>query len=61
MLGSSSAPLHWRVQRAYMLVPAQDLVGQQLRTYVEFPPRQKPGSFSVDQAMEKLMNQKSNN
>ena len=27
------------------------------RRFQEFPPRQKPGSFSVDQAMEKLMNQ----
>jgi arylsulfatase A-like enzyme len=44
----------WRVQRAYILVPAQDIVGQHLRTYVEFPPRQKPSSFSLDQVMAKL-------
>jgi hypothetical protein len=43
------------------LVPAQAIVGQHLSTFQEFPPRQKPGSFSVDQAMEKLMNQKTNN
>ena len=45
---------HWRVQRAFLLGPAQDLVGQQLRTYVEFPPRQKPGSFNLDEVMKKL-------
>ena len=51
----------WFVEHAFVLVPAQAIVGQHLATFQEFPPRQKPGSFSVDQAMEKLMKQKSNN
>jgi hypothetical protein len=29
-------------------------VGQHLQTYAAFPPRQKPGSFSLDQVMAKL-------
>jgi hypothetical protein len=37
-----------------MLVPAQAIVGEFLTTFKEFPPRQKPASFSVDQVMEKL-------
>ena len=37
------------------------IVGEHLRTFQEFPPRQKPGSFSVDQAMEKLTEQKGDN
>jgi arylsulfatase len=45
----------------FVLVPAQTIVAQHLQTFQEFPPRQKPGSFSIDQAMEKLMNQKSSN
>jgi arylsulfatase len=32
-----------------------------MATFQEFPPRQKPGSFSVDQALEKMMNQKGSN
>jgi len=36
-------------------------VGQFLATFQEFPPRQKPGSFSVDQVMEKLTNQQGSN
>src|SRR6478752_3018747 len=51
----------WFVEHAFVLVPAQAIVGQHLATFREFPPRQKPGSFSVDQAMEMLMQQKSNN
>jgi arylsulfatase len=44
----------WRVERAFVLVPAQDIVAQHLQTYVAFPPRQKPGSFSLDQVLAKL-------
>jgi arylsulfatase len=44
----------WRVEHAFALVPAQAYVAQHLETYKEFPPRQKPGSFSLDQVLEKL-------
>jgi arylsulfatase len=44
----------WRVEHAFVLVPAQDLVAQHLKSYAEFPPRQKPGSFSLDQVLAKL-------
>ena len=44
----------WMVDRAFLLVPAQGIVAQYLKTFEEFPPRQKPASFSIDQAMEKL-------
>jgi arylsulfatase len=43
----------WLIDRAYLLVPAQALVGEFLKTFEEFPPRQKPASFSIDQALEK--------
>jgi arylsulfatase A-like enzyme len=44
----------WLIDRAYLLVPAQAFVAAHLQTYVEFPPRQKPGSFSLDQVLQKL-------
>src|SRR5215204_923324 len=44
----------WRVEHAFALVPAQAFVSQHLQTYLEYPPRQKPGSFSLDQALAKL-------
>ena len=46
----------WRAERAFLLVPAQQYVGQFLATFKEFPPSQKPGSFSLDRAMESLQN-----
>jgi arylsulfatase len=44
----------WRVDRVFMLVPAAALVSQYMQTLVEFPPRQRPDSFTVGNVMEKL-------
>ena len=44
----------WRVDRAFALVPAAAYVGQWLQSFKEFPPRQKPARFSINQVMEKL-------
>jgi len=44
----------WRVEHAFLLVPAQQYVGQFLSTFKEFPPRQKAGSFSLDQVLQSL-------
>ena len=46
---------HWMIDRAFLFVPAQAIVGQFLMSFREFPPRQRPASFSVDQAMEALL------
>ncbi|TLD43611.1 MAG: Arylsulfatase [Candidatus Jettenia ecosi] len=44
----------WRIERLFLLLPAQAFVGQYLQTFKEFPPRQKPGSFNLDRVLEKL-------
>ncbi len=44
----------WRIERLYALVPAQVFVGNFISTFQEFPPRQKPGSFSLDRVLETL-------
>jgi arylsulfatase A-like enzyme len=49
----------WRIDRAYLLVPAQAFVVHWLQSFKEFPPRQKPASFGIDQVMDKLMQQPS--
>ena len=43
----------WMVDRAFLLVPAQAIVGEFLKTFKDFPPRQRPASFSIDEALEK--------
>ena len=42
------------VERVFLLVPAQAFVAEHLQTYLAFPPRQKPGSFSLHQVLAKL-------
>ncbi len=42
------------LDHAFLLFPAQAYVAQMLQTFAEFPPRQKPASFSLDQVMAKL-------
>jgi arylsulfatase A-like enzyme len=44
----------WRVEHAFALVPAQAYVAQHLQTYVAYPPRQRPGTFALDQVLAKL-------
>lgn len=45
----------WWYRRAFTLVPIQAIVGQTLASFKEFPPRQKPGSFTVSDAMDALL------
>ena len=44
----------WMAHRAFLLVPAQAIVAQWLATFKEFPIRQKPASFNLDEVMQKL-------
>jgi len=45
---------HWRLDRIFLLVPAQAYVAQWLQSFRDFPPRQKPASFNLDQVMQQL-------
>ena len=51
---TSNTYYDWALTRAYILVPAQAYVGKFLKTFEQFPPRQKPASFSVGGQMEEL-------
>jgi arylsulfatase len=44
----------WAAERMYVFVPAQAVVAKFLATFKEYPPRQKPGSFSVGDALQSL-------
>ncbi len=38
------------------MAPAQAIVAKEIQTFKDFPPRQKPGGFSVGDALDKLTN-----
>jgi len=44
----------WMVDRAFVQVPMQALAANWIASFKEFPVRQKPASFNLDQVMEKL-------
>ena len=51
---TSNTYYDWLIDRAYLLVPAQAYVGEFLKTFAEYPPRQKAATFSLDKVMEQL-------
>ena len=53
---TSNTYWNWTLERAFLFVPAQAFVAQFVATFKDFPPRQKPSSFSVDQIMKQLEN-----
>jgi arylsulfatase len=42
----------WMGERMFVFAPAGGYVAQWLQSFRDFPPRQKPGSFSLDRVME---------
>jgi arylsulfatase len=46
---SGSGYDQWRVENAYMIAQAQIRAAAFLQTFVEYPPSQRPASFSIDQ------------
>jgi arylsulfatase A-like enzyme len=51
---TSNTYYDWLMSRAWLLVPAQAYVARMLETFREFPPRQEPASFNIEQVMAKL-------
>jgi arylsulfatase len=50
---TSNTYYDWLLNHAFLLVPAQQLVGEFLATFKAFPPRQKAASFGIDEIMDK--------
>lgn len=51
---TSNTYYDWLFDHVYLLVPAQDYVGQFLATFRDYPQRQKAASFNLDEVMAKL-------
>ena len=44
----------WWDNKTHVVAPLQDRVAEVLQSLVEYPPRQKPGSFNLDQVLDQL-------
>ena len=51
---TSNTYFDWVLDHAYLLIPAAAYVGQMIQSFADFPPRQEPASFNVDQVLAKL-------
>ena len=51
---TSNTYYDWLLDHAFLLVPAQAIVGDFLMTFKDYPPRMQAASFSLDKVMEKL-------
>jgi len=51
---TSNTYYDWLLDHAFLLVPAQDYVGQFLMTFRDYPQRQKAASFNMDEVFAKL-------
>jgi arylsulfatase A-like enzyme len=52
---TSNTYYEYLLERAFLVVPTQAIVGQFIATFRDFPPRQRPSSFSVDQIMDQML------
>jgi len=44
----------WLISHAYIIYEMQGLVAQMIPTYAQFPPRQKPAAFNLDEVLRHL-------
>ncbi|MGH8068174.1 MAG: arylsulfatase [Candidatus Entotheonellia bacterium] len=51
---TSNTYYDWLITHAYLIFVGQGEVAKFLGTFKEFPPRQRPASFSIDQIIEKM-------
>jgi len=51
---TSNTYYDWTLNNLGMLAASAPIVGKYLESYKDFPPSQRPASFTIDQAIEKL-------
>jgi hypothetical protein len=51
---TSNTYWQWVVENGFIVMAAQPIMGDFLKTFIEYPPRQKAATFTIDQALEKM-------
>jgi arylsulfatase len=51
---NSNSYWDWVLEHVFAIYPAQALAAEQLQTFAEFPPRQKPAAFNLDRVLETM-------
>jgi arylsulfatase A-like enzyme len=45
---------NWLIEHVFVIYPMQALAAEQLQSFLDFPPRQKPASFNLDSVIAKM-------
>jgi arylsulfatase len=45
---------HWWGEKLWTVVPGGAIAGQYLKTFMDYPPSQKGGSFGIEQLLQKV-------
>ena len=51
---TSNTYYDWMLDRVFLIIPSQRVVGEFLQTFMKYPPRQKAASFTIDQVLAKM-------
>jgi arylsulfatase len=51
---NSNGYWNWMVEHLFVIYPMQALAAEQVQSFREFPPRQKPGAFNLDRVIEQM-------
>jgi arylsulfatase len=51
---TSNSYYAWFLEQPYIGLAGSALTGEFLQTFKDFPPSQRPATFTIDQAMEKM-------
>ena len=51
---TSNTYYDWMIDHVYLLYAAQSLVADFMQTFLEYPPRMAPASFSVESIVQKM-------
>ena len=51
---NSNGYWNWVMEHVFIIYPMQALAAEQIQSFLEFPPRQKPAAFNLDAVLEKM-------
>ncbi len=51
---TSNTYYDWLIDHAYLVLAAQFVATEFVATFADFPPRQRPGSFTIDDALARM-------
>jgi arylsulfatase len=52
---TSNSYWEWLIRHAFLAVPSQAIAAQFLATFKDYPPRQRPAAFNLDEVVSNML------